>query len=83
MRSGRGSTWSAGIEAASKVGVSIVLGGCIGAAETSVLLNAAVTITMAVRRRADRAMQVRQPIAQPARKQEHAPYNVGRAGMTK
>src|SRR5712691_422888 len=82
MRSGRGSAWSTGAEAAVSVGVSIVLGGCAGAAEPSVLLNAPVTITTAVSRRADRSMQVGQPSAERGRKQEDAPYNVARAGMT-
>src|SRR5712691_7536563 len=76
MRSGRGSAWSTGTEAA------ISVGGCAGAAEPSVLLNAPVTITTAVSRRADRPMQVRQPSAEGGRKQEDAPYNVARAGMT-
>ncbi len=82
MRGGLGSPWSAGIEAASSVGVSTVLDGWGGAADPNVLLNAAITITMAGSRSADRPMQVRQPIADCARKQEDAPYNVARAGMT-
>ena len=82
MRGGLGSTWSTGIEAASNVGVSTVLDGWGGAAEPKMLLNAAITITTAGTRSADRPMQVRQPIAEGARKQEDAPYNVARAGMT-
>jgi len=73
MRGGLGSTWSTGIEAASNVGVSTVLDGWGGAAEPKMLLNAAITITTAGTRSADRPMQVRQPIAEGARKQEDAP----------
>ena len=82
MRGGLGSTWSTGVEAASNLGVATVLEGGAGAAEPSVLLNAAITITTTGNRSADRPMQVRQAIADGARKQEDAPYNVARAGMT-
>ena len=82
MRGGLGSTWSTGIEAASSVGVSTVLDGWGGAAEPNMLLNAAITVTTAGSRSAERPMQVRQPTADRPRKQEQWPYNVARAGVT-
>ncbi|MDQ6714397.1 MAG: hypothetical protein M3Z28_14615 [Candidatus Dormibacteraeota bacterium] len=52
------------------------------AAEPSVLLKAAMTMTTAVSRAADRSIQVRQTSAERPGKQEQPPYNVARAGMT-
>jgi len=57
VRAGRGSTWSTGIEAPNRVGVSTVLDGWGGAADPNVLLNAAITITTAGSRNTDRPMQ--------------------------